>query len=75
VEDTFWEWLKAWYFTKGKAVPGEKYKSKGFLVEELGPVEYENSSREGVLKEADQLKEYASKGGAVGMGCPFKFSI
>jgi hypothetical protein len=75
VEDTFWEWLKAWYFTKGRVVPGEKYKSKGFLVEELGPVEYEKSSREGVLKEADQMKEYASKGGAVGMGCPFKFSI
>jgi hypothetical protein len=75
VEDTFWEWAKALYSTKGKVLPGEKYKSKGFLVQELGPVEYEKSSGEAVLKEAGQLRDYAEKGGAVGVGCPFKFSL
>lgn len=51
-----------------------KFKSNGYLVE-LGPAEYESVSREGVLKEAGQMKEYGASGGAAGMGCPFKMRL
>jgi hypothetical protein len=75
VEDTLWEKLKGWFMTSGKVVPGKQYKSGGFLIEEVGPVEYESISREGVLMEAEQMKAYAEGGGAVGLGCPFKIKL
>ncbi|CZR67333.1 uncharacterized protein PAC_17232 [Phialocephala subalpina] len=71
VKATVKSWLQGWFWTSGKVLPGPKYKSNGFLVEELGPVEYEQSSKEPVAKEAEEMQAYASKGGAVVLGCPF----
>jgi hypothetical protein len=53
-------------------MPGPKYKSNGFLVEELGPVEYEQISKEAVAKEAEEMQDYASKGDTLALGCPFR---
>lgn len=75
VQATLWEKAKGWFWTGGKAVPGREFKSDGYLVEELGPVEYEKVSKEGVLKEAKQMQRYAEAGGAAGMGCPFKIRL
>jgi len=52
-------------------LPGPKYKSNWVLVEELGPIEYEQSSKELVAKETEEMQAYASLGGAVTFGCPF----
>jgi hypothetical protein len=71
VKSTVKSWLEGWFWTSGKVLPGPAYKSNGFLVEELGPVEYEKSSKEPVAKEAEEMQAYASKGGAVALGCPF----
>jgi ER-bound oxygenase mpaB/B'/Rubber oxygenase, catalytic domain len=71
VKATVKSWLGALFSTSGKVLPGQKYKSNGFLVEELGPVEYEKSSKEPVAKEAEEMRAYASKGGALALGCPF----
>jgi hypothetical protein len=62
-----------WLQTSGRLVPSSQYKSGGYLPEELGPVEYE-VSKEPVLREAEAMKMYATKGGADGVGCPFAFS-
>ena len=71
VKATVKSWLQAWLWTSGKVTPGLKYKSSGYLVEELGPVEFEEPSREPVAKEAEEMQAYASKGGALALGCPF----
>jgi hypothetical protein len=71
VKATVKSWLQGWFWTSGKALPGPKYKSNGFLVEELGPIEFEQSSKEPVVKEAEEMQAYASKGGAIALGCPF----
>jgi hypothetical protein len=63
--------LGAWLWSGGRLNVGPKYKSDGYLPEELGPVEYEKSSKESVLKQAEAMKKYAQSGGAAVMGCPF----
>lgn len=73
VRDTMWTRLFLWLQTGGRLLPGPKYKSAGYLPEELGPVEYEKSSKVPVLKEAKAMKMYAAKGGAAVVGCPFAF--
>lgn len=73
VKDTMWMRLSSWLQTGGRLLPGSKYKSAGYLPEELGPVEYERASKEPVLKEAEAMKIYAAKGGASAVGCPFAF--
>jgi hypothetical protein len=65
-------WLKGWFWTSGKVLPGPKYKSNGFLVEELGPVEYEQISKDSVANEAEEMQTYASQGGSAEFGCPFR---
>ncbi|PGH05238.1 hypothetical protein AJ79_06849 [Helicocarpus griseus UAMH5409] len=55
-------------------LPGPEYLSEGYLPEELGPIEYNEQSKGAVLKEAEQMKEYASNGGGSQLGCPFSFS-
>lgn len=72
VKASMWETLKAWISTKGKVLPGPKYRSSGTLVEELGPAAYEKISIDDVRREAEQIRKYAAGGGAVGLGCPFK---
>lgn len=57
-----------------KRAPGPEYQSQGYLAEELGPPEFMKSSKEDVLEQVAQLKEYADNGGAVGVGCPFAFA-
>ena len=73
VKDTIWMRLSSWLQTGGRLQPGSKFKSTGYLPEELGPVEYERVSKDSVLKEAETMKLYATKGGAAVVGCPFSF--
>lgn len=73
VKDTTWSRWLSWLQTRGRLRPSQKYKSAGYLPEELGPVEYEKTSKEPVIREADAMKKYAAKGGAVRAGCPFAF--
>jgi hypothetical protein len=54
--------------------PGKKFMNVGYLPEELGPTEYKDRSRDEVLAEAQEMKEYASEGGSSVVGCPFSFS-
>jgi hypothetical protein len=72
VKVTATTWLQGWFWTSGKVMPGPKYRSNGFLVEELGPVEYEQISKEAVAKEAEEMQDYASKGDTLALGCPFR---
>jgi hypothetical protein len=75
IQDSFVERVKAWFWTGGKVIPGDKYKSEGVLVEGLGPAAYETKSVDEVRRDAEQLRLYAEKGGAVGMGCPFRLNL
>ena len=73
VKSTVKSWLIALFYLSNRALPGPKYKSNvGFLVEELGPAEYEKSSKGPVTKEAEEMQAYVSKGGAMVLGCPFR---
>jgi len=73
VQQTVVSRLMSWLPFSGQLHPGPEFKSNGFMPEELGPLEFEQQSRAPALKEADQLRAYAEKGGAVGVGCPFAF--
>jgi len=74
VTETIWTRLQRRLGLGGKYVPGPDYKSEGYYPEELGPKEFEKSSKKAVLLQASQLKEYSECGGASGMGCPFAFA-
>ncbi|KXL43646.1 hypothetical protein M433DRAFT_146255 [Acidomyces richmondensis BFW] len=74
VPETIWTRLQRRLGLGGKYVPGPEYKSEGYYPEELGPKEFEKSSKDAVLLQASQLKEYSERGGAEGMGCPFAFA-
>ena len=54
-------------------VPGKEWKSAGNFLEDIGPARFEGLAQAEVLKEAEKMREYADGGGAVGVGCPFKF--
>ncbi|KAF1812517.1 hypothetical protein P152DRAFT_458356 [Eremomyces bilateralis CBS 781.70] len=54
-----------------KNLPGPQFKSNGFSPEELGPLEFEEKSREPALKQAEELRKYAMTGGSQAHGCPF----
>lgn len=75
VKDTFVTRLATWFKSNGRLSPNLSYKSTGYLPEELGPAEFEMSSKEAVLKQAEAMKIYASMGGATGVGCPFSLSM
>lgn len=75
VSETAWSSLKK--FTPGLwpgSLPGPEFASEGYLPEEVGPHEYVERSKRSVIREAEQMAEYARKGGALGNGCPFAFS-
>jgi hypothetical protein len=72
IKTTVTSWLGGLFWTSGKTLPGPKYKSNGFLVEELGPIEYEKPSREAVVNEAEEMRSYASEKETMGVGCPFQ---
>ncbi|KAF2115767.1 hypothetical protein BDV96DRAFT_574445 [Lophiotrema nucula] len=69
VADTWYNRLVLW--TKS-AKPGPEFKSSGYLPEELGPAGTERA-KDSVHKQAEAMKEYVQRGGAVEVGCPFKF--
>lgn len=72
VAETVWSFvLKTVLGRIAKRAPGPEFMSEGYLPEELGPVEFRDRSRDDVLAEAEGLKEYAQRGGGVGIGCPF----
>lgn len=57
-----------------RPLPGPEYMSEGYLPRELGPLEFKERSKDDILREAEEMREYALKGGATGMGCPFSFA-
>ncbi|KAL4897888.1 hypothetical protein BDV59DRAFT_51593 [Aspergillus ambiguus] len=69
LSSTIWKMLGS-----RKPVPGPEYMSEGYLPRELGPLEYRERSKEDVLREAEEMRQYALGGGAAGMGCPFSFA-
>ena len=74
VEETIWvRFLKRLGLASERS-PGSQYLNEGYLPEELGPLEFATVSRSAVLQQASQMKSYAEKGGASGMGCPFAFA-
>jgi hypothetical protein len=73
MKDTFWTRWSVWLGSKGKRVPGTKYKSNGYLPEELGPLELEKASKQPVIKQADAMSAYVHGGGEKLAGCPFMF--
>jgi hypothetical protein len=70
VKTTFGSWLSG-FLGIAKIVPGPRYKSDGFLPEELGPVELEKPSKEPVQIEAQEMLSYAAEKGGI-RGCPFQ---
>lgn len=73
VADTWYNRFSMWLSSGGKLAPGDKFQSKGYLPEELGPAGFEKMSREPVRNQAKAMDEYAKMGGASAAGCPFNF--
>ncbi|KIW71709.1 hypothetical protein PV04_03844 [Phialophora macrospora] len=73
VKDTTWNKFLALLSGGAQYLPGPKFKSEGYLPEELGPAKFEKVSRDAVLKEAEAQRAYAAEGGAAVLGCPFRF--
>jgi hypothetical protein len=71
VKDTLWSRFMVWLNSKGRLRAGKQWDSQGYLPEEIGPAEYVKASKKPVCKEAEELKVYVEKGGAIGVGCPF----
>lgn len=72
VKETLWsKFLRRLSIGDRKKLPGPEFMSDGFLPEELGPIEFIEKSRAPVLEQAKEMKDYADRGGAVGVGCPF----
>ncbi|KAI1380131.1 hypothetical protein F4677DRAFT_405929 [Hypoxylon crocopeplum] len=77
VADTWWNRLLLWVSSAGKTTPGGRFQGRGYMPEELGPVEFEKLGREEVLRQAEAMKEYAhvDKDGPIGAGCPVGFGV
>jgi hypothetical protein len=73
VPETSWTRFLGKIGLSTKLSPGPQYASKGYLPEELGPVEYEKKSKTAVLKESAEMRTYAERGGGAVLGCPFAF--
>ncbi|KAG4428931.1 hypothetical protein IFR05_015587 [Cadophora sp. M221] len=73
VKDSWLQKLGIWLSSGGRLVPGDEWKTSGYLPEEIGPFEYIEKSREPVLQQAEAMRKYAESGGAAVMGCPFSF--
>ncbi|OAL51186.1 hypothetical protein IQ07DRAFT_586730 [Pyrenochaeta sp. DS3sAY3a] len=71
--ETVWTKLKRKLGLSSSPLPGPEFKSTGYLPEELGPLGYEKMSKDDVLSEAEQMRDYGKAGGSLGMGCPFRF--
>ncbi|KAI0891813.1 hypothetical protein F4806DRAFT_290624 [Annulohypoxylon nitens] len=77
VADTLYNRVMLWLSSGGKVVPGGKFQGRGYVPEELGPVEFEKMGKEDVLKQAEAMKEFAigEKNEAMGGGCPIGFGF
>ncbi|KAI1503491.1 hypothetical protein F5X99DRAFT_375396 [Biscogniauxia marginata] len=73
VPDTWYNRLAIWLKSGGRVSPGQKFQSRGFLPEELGPTSFEKSSKEPVYSQAHALEEYIKNRGSAATGCPFSF--
>ncbi|ETI22938.1 hypothetical protein G647_04732 [Cladophialophora carrionii CBS 160.54] len=73
VKDTAWNKFVAFLTGGTQYLPGPKFKSEGYLPEELGPAKFEKIAKDAVLKEAEAQRAYAAEGGAAVLGCPFRF--
>lgn len=72
VKDTAWsKLLRRLGLANPRKLPGPEYMDDGYLPEELGPIEFIEKSRKPVLDQAEEMKRYAERGGAAGVGCPF----
>ncbi|KAI1473172.1 uncharacterized protein F4812DRAFT_411834 [Daldinia caldariorum] len=74
VPDTWYNRVVLWLTSGGKISPGGKYQGKGYVPEELGPVELERMGRKEVLREAEAMKKFMIKNETIGVGCPFAFA-
>ncbi|OCT54626.1 hypothetical protein CLCR_02983 [Cladophialophora carrionii] len=73
VKDTAWNKFLSYLTGGSQYLPGPKFKSEGYLPEELGPAKFEKIAKDAVLKEAEAQRAYAAEGGAAVLGCPFRF--
>lgn len=70
VKETFWTRCRRRLGLSGLH-PGAEYKSEGYLPEELGPREYEQTSKLAVHEQAREMRIYVQQGGGEVLGCPF----
>ena len=73
IKDNAWTRWKTWLGSKGTLSPGAKFKSDGYLPEELGPLEFETASKEPVRKQAAAMCEFANRRDVKISGCPFAY--
>lgn len=73
MKDTRWTRWTVWLGSKGKRLPGAKFKSDGYLPEEIGPIELQKASKEPVIRQADAMSAYVHGGRDKLAGCPFLF--
>ncbi|KAI1772263.1 hypothetical protein F4818DRAFT_180839 [Hypoxylon cercidicola] len=73
VADTWYNRLMIWVTSGGKVSLSEKFQTKGYVPEELGPVEFGNLGKDEVFRQAEEMKAYAVEDGPVGTACPLAF--
>lgn len=73
MKDTFWTRWSVWLGSKGKRLPGAKFKSNGYLPEEIGPIELEKASKVPVIRQASAMSAYVHGGRDKLAGCPFQY--
>ena len=71
VRETFSTRLKKKLGLSWAPLPGPEYMTQGYLPEELGPKEFESKGKTEVLRQAEEMRHYAEKGGSEVLGCPF----
>ncbi|KAI6082259.1 hypothetical protein F4821DRAFT_218786 [Hypoxylon rubiginosum] len=74
VANTWYNRLMVWVTSGGKVSLSEKFQTKGYVPEELGPAEFEKLGRDEVYRDAEEMKTYTGQGdGQIGAGCPLAF--
>jgi hypothetical protein len=74
VKDTAMNKFWAWWQFGSQYMPSAKYKSQGYIAEELGPIKFEKKGHAAVVKEAEALRAYGAQGGNRALSCPFSFA-
>jgi hypothetical protein len=74
MKQSIWIRMKTWLESGGRLHAGGEFGSRGYLPEEVGPLEFVKVSGKPVLAQAEAMREYVelSNGGG---GCPFSFTF